>query len=222
METVLLTDNDIMRIRQSVGDKSFIRLILSVSGTERKGRFLFWQESLLEQLKNDTGLSFTVEQYINVFEGLAGTTSYPNYAARVDELEPSNQRVIKWLKEKNPSSHLMDNSIQKIQNVYASSGCHPDIIEHVWNMICELVPDVSKACIHGSPCAVNTKNHQIVAVSMGMTYAIKVLPAFISEANSIEREALASTLNSRAIDLKEAFGLDWFFGEFEDREIDWM
>jgi len=193
-----------------------------VSSSERKGRFLFWQESLLEKLKIDTGISFTVEQYINVFEGLAGTTSYPNYADRVDELEPSSQRVIKWLKEKNPSSLLVGNSIQAIQNVYDTSGCHPDIIGHVWNMICELVPDVSKACIHGCPCAVNIKNHQIVAVSMAMEYAIRVLPAFIAEANSIEREALASALNSRAIDLKEVFGLDWFFGEFEDREIDWM
>ena len=222
METISLTDKEILQIRQSIGDESFIRLILGVSGAEKKGRLLFWQENLLEQLKIDTDLSFTVEQYINVFGELTETTPYPNYAESIDELELSNQRVIKWLKEKNPSSLLAGNSIQAIQNVYDTSGCHPDIIEHVWSMICELVPNVSKACIHGCPCAVNTENNQIVAVSMGMEYAIRVLPAFITEAKSIEKEVLSSAVNSRAIDLKEAFGSDWFFGEFEDREIDWM
>jgi hypothetical protein len=58
----------LIRLINVLGPETFNRLVASVPATQQKGRLRFWQEQLLDQFANETGIEIsTLEQFLRVF-----------------------------------------------------------------------------------------------------------------------------------------------------------
>lgn len=101
---------------------------------------------------------------------------------------------------------------------YYGAGCHPDIVERVWDQLGTVVPKAGRRLLCNSPVLLDPGSGLIIATCMGTQYCIRV-----ADSSAALRLGLSTTnrwSDGSETDLAAAFGEHWFFGGFKDQELD--
>lgn len=106
------------------------------------------------------------------------------------------------------------------RNPYMDAGCHPDIVERIWDQIGAALPSDCRCLVYGWPALMHPVSGAILALAMGTTYALRLTgpglsAAFASGAKTVVKGADGST------DIRAEYGPDWVFGSWATAEPDW-
>jgi hypothetical protein len=102
-------------------------------------------------------------------------------------------------------------------------GTHPDVVERLWDVLDAALPEHGSCLIYGSPALVQAASGIVLTVGLGTEYALRLLPADRATAIEAGAEVVHTFRTSGGtLDLSTAFGPDWVFGRFDDREPRWL
>ncbi|HSM37977.1 MAG TPA: hypothetical protein VK838_01505 [Candidatus Limnocylindrales bacterium] len=135
---------------------------------------------------------------------------------------PENLGVLRYLGQGTPPAEVVverppaDVDIRRL-------GAHPDIVEWLWWRVGPSLPVDARYLIAGGAALVDPDSGLILAVAIGTQYAIRVGDTESAAARDAGYET-THTFRSvgRTLDLAESFGPGWFFGQFDQREVDWL
>jgi hypothetical protein len=102
-------------------------------------------------------------------------------------------------------------------------GTHPDVVGRLWEALDGALPASGRCVIYGGPALVQPTSGIVLAVGIGTQYALRLLP--VERALAVEAGAeVVHTFRTSGgtLDLAAAFGPDWVFGTFDDRELEWL
>ena len=102
-------------------------------------------------------------------------------------------------------------------------GAHPDVVERLWGTLNGSLPADARWLVFDGPALVHPASGTILALALGTSYALRLQPGALAEAVEAGAE-LVHTYRSVdvTLDLPRAFGPDWAFGSWSDREPDWV
>jgi hypothetical protein len=102
-------------------------------------------------------------------------------------------------------------------------GTHPDVVERLWDVLDAALPERGSCLIYGGPALVQPASGVVLAVGIGTEYAVRLLPGDRASAIEAGAEVVHTFRTSGGtLDLSVAFGPDWVFGRFDDREPAWL
>ena len=125
---------------------------------------------------------------------------------------PANAGVIAYLERiKGAQSDLRAPGDPK--HDYLGLGCHPDIVERVWDKLGAALPHECRQVVIGAPVLVHPSG-TLIAVAIGTSYAIR-----LAEPQKINAEIRWS--NGTRLDLRAEFGDRWVAGSWSSEEPGW-
>jgi hypothetical protein len=101
-------------------------------------------------------------------------------------------------------------------------GTHPTVVQWLWDDLNAVLPVDARWLVFDGPALVHPGG-TILAAAMGTQYALRLLPHARAAAIAAGAEVVHHfrTVNT-TLDLPSTFGLDWVFGQLEDRETEWL
>lgn len=215
-------NDPLSQILAVVGETKFNRLIQSIDSTRNAGRLLFWQEQLFDRVAVETGIRVsTFDEFLELFGRVIPTPSALKCSTNVDESSGANSKTMSFLESTaNSSTKFADEADPKI--AYWESGCHPEIVERVWDKLGTADTRFLPAYIYGRPCLVDNSRRLIVAICFGTEYIIRINDKFACHAVNSGFERIKKWSSGDQTDLTRALGKNWFFGKFETMEVGWM
>lgn len=103
---------------------------------------------------------------------------------------------------------------------YLGSGCHPDVVERLWDQLNPQLPADCRHRVHGLPALVHPGG-LILALGLGTQYAIRLLPSAYAEAAAAGAKSYSAPNVGAGADLRQSHGADWVFGAWLAQETDW-
>lgn len=102
-------------------------------------------------------------------------------------------------------------------------GTHPDVVDHLWDVLNAALPADGRCVIYGGPALVHATTGIVLAVGVGTEYALRLLPDDRTLAVEAGAEVAHTFKTSGGtLDLAASFGPDWVFGSFDSREPAWL
>jgi len=101
-------------------------------------------------------------------------------------------------------------------------GTHPSIVTRLWQVLNDALPVDARWLVFDGPALVHPGG-TIMAAAMGTQYALRLLPGdrALAVAAGAELVHHFRTVGT-TLDLPAAFGADWVFGRFDERETQWL
>src|SRR5271165_3552638 len=90
----------------------------------------------------------------------------------IDSVE-NNKKVLNYLRSIKPRAQVFA-TWNSVKNAYVSCGCHPDIVEWLWDTVNATLPGDCRCLIYGCPALVCPESGVIFAVAMGMQHGLRV------------------------------------------------
>ena len=101
-------------------------------------------------------------------------------------------------------------------------GTHPTVVDRVWGVLNEALPADARWLVFDGPALVHPSG-TILAAAIGTQYALRLLPVDLAAAIAAGGELVHQFRTvGTTLDLPAAFGPDWVFGRFDDRERGWL
>ena len=133
---------------------------------------------------------------------------------------PENTRVVGWL------SRNADRGVALVASdafpdskwPYLACGCHPEIVERIWDQIGSALPQSARYVLWGRPVLVDPATGLVLAVGYGTSYVLRV-PGGVTagEFSSSHRWNDGTTT-----DLSQELGEGWVFGAWVNDETNWL
>jgi hypothetical protein len=105
---------------------------------------------------------------------------------------------------------------------YLDRGCHPDIVERLWDQLGANYSREARCLIYGRPALVDPTSGIIVAVGYGTRYAIRIPISAVSDAIKLGAARLVRWSNQEETDIESKFGQGWVCGAWLDQETAWI
>jgi len=103
---------------------------------------------------------------------------------------------------------------------YLNAGCHPDIVERLWDQIGKTLAIDCRCLIHGVPGLVDPRSGLILALGMGTQYAVRIPDTLIPQALASGAKTTTTWSGGRQTNIAEIFGKNWVFGHWDKIEIE--
>lgn len=134
-------------------------------------------------------------------------------------LDPEiNAKVLSALtKADKPALAAPDN----VDDPYYGAGCHPDIVERVWDQIGAAYPSGGRCLVYGRPALADPGSRIIVAVGYGTAYCVRIPVAAIPLALHLGATFVRKWTGGEVTDIQSEFGEGWVFGAWLNQEIEW-
>jgi hypothetical protein len=134
--------------------------------------------------------------------------------------QPQNAKVLAFLAKRVPGSAVVV-AFDAVADPYYRCGCHPDIVERLWNQLGAALPADCRCIVHGTPALAHPGTGVIIGVGIGTQYGLRVPAPLVRQA--VQAGAMKSTRWSggatMAIDAE--LGEDWVFGAWLAAESGW-
>jgi len=102
-------------------------------------------------------------------------------------------------------------------------GAHPDIVEWRWWKLNAALPGDARALVAGGAGLVHPDSGLILAVALGTQYALRLTGGGRAAADERGYETVHTYRSvDRTLDLAAEFGPGWFFGDYDQREGEWL
>ncbi|NOT29918.1 MAG: hypothetical protein HOP15_05650 [Planctomycetes bacterium] len=142
--------------------------------------------------------------------------------APLDERHPENRGVLAYLARGGPAHGDSIARPSSVPDAYQGCGCHPDVVERLWDVLGRELPRAARALVFRTPALVHARAGIVLAVGLGTTYALRLSAAALSDPAST---ALASAHSYRTagerLDLVP-WGPLWRFGAYLTQEPAWL
>src|SRR6185369_16937959 len=121
-----------------------------------------------------------------------------------------NQKVLSCLSRGNRHVAVIA-PIDSVPDPYYRCGCHPEIVERLWEQLGASLPTDCRCLVYGTPALVHPKAGAILAIGLVTQYGL-YLPGSLSTA-AINAGAKAHTVwsNGGEMDIRRNLGSDWVF-----------
>lgn len=103
---------------------------------------------------------------------------------------------------------------------YMGSGCHPDVVQRLWEQLGAALPQDCRYLVYGTPALVHPDG-LILAVGMGTSYGLRILPSLSTAAADAGAKTIMTWSGGGGMDICDAYGPDWIFGSWSALEPDW-
>lgn len=104
---------------------------------------------------------------------------------------------------------------------YYESGCHPDIVERIWDQIGAALPSDCRSLVYGTPALVHPASGAVLAIGMGTQYGLRLCEPGLSAARASGAKTTATWTIGGSTDIVVECGADWVFGCFASDEPTW-
>jgi hypothetical protein len=105
-------------------------------------------------------------------------------------------------------------------DAYLRCGCHPDVVERVWDQLGAALPQDCRRLVHGTPALVHP-NGLILAVGMGTQYGLRILLSDRDAASQAGAKTTTVWSGGGGMDIRATYGADWVFGAWLAAEPAW-
>ena len=104
---------------------------------------------------------------------------------------------------------------------YYQRGCHPEIVERIWDQIGAAYPSESRCLIYGRPSLVDPASGVVVALGYGTAYCVRIPVTVIPQAITLGANLSMKWTGGTSTDIQAELGEDWVFGAWLAQEIAW-
>lgn len=99
-------------------------------------------------------------------------------------------------------------------SIYWHAGCHPEIVEYVWDTLGAVLAVNSCCTINGRPVLLHPKSSVLLAVCVGTHFVLRVIDDDINVAVAEDYKATSNW--AAQTELCRTFGPGWFVGQFSE------
>ena len=139
----------------------------------------------------------------------------------LDESHPLNRQVLRHCSGRRGQSPPVA-SPSDHPDPYRELGSHPDVVERVWEQLGAALPAEARVIVYGTPALVHPEAGVVLAMAYGTQYAFRVPDDLIDEARQAGCETVHTWSTGAATDLEQELGRGWLFGNYDDREMQWL
>ena len=133
--------------------------------------------------------------------------------------QPANARVLAALARLGPGKpEVMRHDA--VPDAYLRCGCHPDIVERLWDQLGPALPQDCRLLIYGTPALAHASG-LILALGMGTRYALRIPPSCIQAAKDAGADTINTWSGGGRMDIQVDYGEDWIFGSWLALESTW-
>lgn len=104
---------------------------------------------------------------------------------------------------------------------YYRCGCHPEIVERIWDQIGVVLPADCRCLVHGTPALVHPTSGVILAMGMGTQYGLRLPGGLGAEAIQAGAHIVTRWSGGTETRIREHYGEDWVFGAWLSGEPGW-
>lgn len=143
-------------------------------------------------------------------------------AIPLDEAHPENRGVLAHLARGARAAAPPIAPPSSVRDPATTCGCHPDVVERLWDGLGAGLPRTARVLVHGTPALVHPRAGLLLAVGLGTSYALR-LPRRAARdpaAALLERVHTYRTVGV-TLDLA-AWGPTWRFGAYASAETTWV
>jgi hypothetical protein len=108
----------------------------------------------------------------------------------------------------------------EVEQPYLSLGCHPDVVERIWQTLNDALPADCRAVVHHTPVLLHPTTGAIIASGIGTGYALWLPAPLIATAAERGLSPVHVFGLGRALDLR-TLGDGWLFGKWLREEPAW-
>lgn len=133
---------------------------------------------------------------------------------------PMNAAVIAYLtrtKRDSPEYATPD----QFSDAYHRAGCHPEIVERLWDELGTVLPIDSRCLVYGIPALVIPENGIIIGLGMGTKYGLRLPGNLAQEALYAGAQASTKWSTGETMSIGQDLGPDWVFGAWLKSELNW-
>ena len=134
--------------------------------------------------------------------------------------DPRNLKLLRYLARDRPQAPAFA-PFDAIADAYYKAGCHPEIVDRLWDQIGAALPVDCRCLIYGTPALVHPASGVILAAGIGTQYALCLTGALAAEAILAGAKTVTVWADGSRLDVQETLGTDWVFGAWLDSEIVW-
>ncbi len=138
----------------------------------------------------------------------------------MDIAHPLNTRILRYLSRgKRDAPAFAQRS--KVPDPYYDCGCHPDIVERLWDQIGAALPADCRCLIHGTPALTQPKSGVILAIGIGTQYGLRLPGSLATDATKAGAKTSTTWTGGGDMDTRRDLGDDWVFGAWLPNELIW-
>jgi hypothetical protein len=140
---------------------------------------------------------------------------------KLDESHHLNLKVIEHLNRRKPEVPPIA-APDSHPDPYWELGSHPEVVEHVWDILGATLPIDCRAIIYGRPGLIHPPTGIIFALAYGTAYVIRVPGDTIKTALKAGCTIERTWSSGDQTNLKKELGRGWIFGNWLEQEIQWL
>lgn len=139
---------------------------------------------------------------------------------QLDSQLEANAKVLVALSNLKQNEPLIA-SPESVKAPYYDQGCHPEIVERIWDQIGEAFPPEARCLVYGTPALVDPATGLVIAVGYGTAYCVRIPVASVTEAVHFGACLSRKWSNGKTTDIQDEFGEGWVFGAWLTQETAW-
>lgn len=144
-------------------------------------------------------------------------------------LQPKNTKVLNHLKRDGRLGYMAckkpDAPVFALWNSapdpYRQCGCHPEIVEKLWDQIGAALPADCRGLVYSNPGLIHHKSGVILAIGLGTWYGLRLPGLLMAEAIKAGAKTQTKWSDGNSMDIQVDFGGDWVFGAWLPNELIW-
>lgn len=133
---------------------------------------------------------------------------------------PANTKVLAYLARCRSGSPEFA-AWNSIANSYYRCGCHPEIVERLWEQLGAALPSDCRCLVHLTPALVQPRSGVILATGLGTQYGVRVPSALVTAAIAAGAKTQTKWSSGGVMDIQQNLGDDWVFGGWRADELAW-
>ncbi len=133
---------------------------------------------------------------------------------------PQNAKVLAFLAERSSGSPVVV-APDAVPNAYFACGCHPDIVERLWDQLGKTLPADCRCVVHGTPALAHPQTGVILGVGIGTAYGLWLSGEASVEAARAGVTASTTWSSGDIMHIDSELGEGWVFGAWLASESNW-
>lgn len=138
----------------------------------------------------------------------------------MDIARPLNTKALSYLAHGKPDA-AASAPWNSVRDPYYACGCHPDIVERLWDQIGAALPADCRCLICGTPALAHPRSGIILAIGIGTQYGLRLPGPLAAEATRAGAKTTTTWTGGGDMDTRRDLGEDWVFGTWLPNELVW-
>jgi hypothetical protein len=139
----------------------------------------------------------------------------------VQNNHPANQKIFDYLSRQGRPDKPVFALWNGGADPYLGCGCHPEIVERLWDQIGKALPTDCRILVHGVPGLLHPESGIILGLGLGTQYGLRLGADLVPIALQAGAKTRTTWAGGQVMDISEELGEDWIFGCWHKSETEW-